>query len=93
MYKRNGSTTQTCDRSGFTNIIDGIREISLGKRSSMKNSSDSSICFIWQETQHKNIRADALIIGTPLKSTTKASEQLYDSQIEKASTHSYGLKS
>ena len=65
-------------------------KFSLSKRSSMKNSSDSNIYFIWQETKNKNIRVDALLIDTPLKS---ASEQLHDSQILKASTHFYGLQS
>jgi hypothetical protein len=65
-------------------------KFSLSKRSSMKNSSDSNIYFIWQETKNKNIRMDALLIDTPLKST---SVQLHDSQMLKASTHFYGLQS
>ena len=67
-------------------------QFSLSKRSSLKNSSDSNIRLTWQETKNKHIRVDALLIDTPLKST-KASEQLHDSHIEKASTHFYGLKS
>ena len=50
----------------------------LSKRSSMKSSSDSNIYFSWQETKNKNIRVDALLIDTPLKS---ASAQLHDSQM------------
>ena len=45
-------------------------KFSLSKRSSMKNSSDSNIYFIWQETKNKNNRVDALLIDTPLKSAS-----------------------